>query len=77
MKILIETVETGHFFQAPGQWVPDRESAKGFRSSLEALDYCLKHDLKRTRIVLSFDNPRYDIWLDPFSSAAWLREQRR
>jgi hypothetical protein len=51
------------FIHPNGQWTNDQASAACFSSSLQALDYVLKHHLQHSQIRLAFENPRMDLVL--------------
>jgi len=66
MKIVIQHATKELFLKGPDRWVKDVADASVFKSSLEAIDFCLAHKVKQVFIVLKFDDPQYDIHLRPF-----------
>ena len=61
MNVVIQETETGRFLQAPGLWTEDRRKAKIFPGSLQAIDYCHEHGLRRATIVIIGSEPRFEI----------------
>ncbi len=66
MKIFIQQLETGLYFQSPGQWVEDKAKALCFYTSSEAMEVCVREDLRGTHILLSFADARLDMKINPF-----------
>ncbi len=63
MKVLIQNVETGFFFKAPGQWVQDPVEAQQFRSGIEARqtgNTCAE----QTVLYYAFADARFDFVID-------------
>ncbi|HWF19406.1 MAG TPA: hypothetical protein VG754_09060 [Verrucomicrobiae bacterium] len=63
MKALLQQVETGLYFHAPGEWTPEHQEARDFKSSVTARTYCLRHGIEGVQIVLKFESEKYDIVL--------------
>jgi hypothetical protein len=63
MKALLQQMDSGLYFEAPGEWILDHESAHDFRSSLTARTYCHRNGIEGVQIVLKFDPDKYDIVL--------------
>lgn len=63
MKALLQQLETGLYFQAPGEWSPEHENAHDFKSSVTARTYCLRQGIEGVQIVLKFGVDKYDIVL--------------
>ena len=63
MKILLQRIEDGLYFEAPGQWTQDYERARDFESGPAALAYSLNSTpkLPPLQIVLKFQNEASDI----------------
>ena len=66
MKIVIQHAAKELYLRSPDEWVKDETHARVFKSSLEAIDFCMAHNIKQVFIVLKFDDPQYDIQLRPF-----------
>lgn len=65
MRIVLEDPETRRFLGARG-WTKEQGRARDFHSSVTALDYCFKERLRGVRILLAFDEKRFNFYLDPF-----------
>lgn len=65
MKAFVQSKDTQLYLAPGGAWVEERTRAMEFKNASEALDYCLEHKIKRTRIILNFGKNEYDLDLDP------------
>jgi hypothetical protein len=63
MRVLIRNRDTGQYIQGPGQWTADPEQAADFKRSARALLFAAEERLGRVEVVLSFEDPRYNITL--------------
>ncbi|HZV37090.1 MAG TPA: hypothetical protein VFB72_21110 [Verrucomicrobiae bacterium] len=63
MKALLQQLDTGLYFQGPGEWTPQPERAHDFKSSVTARTYCVRNGVEGVQIVLKFDVEKYDIVL--------------
>lgn len=61
MKVLLQDKFSGLFYRSPGEWTPHPEEARSFQTSWQALRYCRDHELPETRVVLKFEDGRYDL----------------
>ena len=50
MEILIQDSETKFYFKEHEQWIQDPTDARVFRGPLEALRFCVEHQLRRVQI---------------------------
>ncbi len=64
MRALVQSKETQLFLGQDQDWTQERSQAKDFGSAAEALDYCLKNQIRQIRIVLDFGNAEYDLSFD-------------
>jgi hypothetical protein len=69
MRIVLEDQKTKKFLGARG-WTREQGSARDFRSSVAALDYCFQKQIREVRILLAFDEKKFNFYLDPFSLSA-------
>ncbi len=65
MRILVQNAETGLFYRDAGQWVADKNEARMFTNSTEALDICLHQERGKAQILFSFQNPEFDMVINP------------
>ena len=61
MRILIRKREGQFYLQPSGKWLPNREAAKRFESSMFAYWWAQEQNLLGIEIVLAFDNPAHDV----------------
>lgn len=59
-NITIQSRRDHQYLGAPGKWQANREQAVRFPSSLDAVKYCVRENLKNVQIVFSFDDPKFD-----------------
>jgi hypothetical protein len=55
-RTLLRKVSTGRYFQGPGQWTPDPQEAKNFKSIDRALDFIADWKLKDVELAFAFGN---------------------
>ncbi len=63
MKVLLRNRETGHYFQNPDQWTPDRRHAFVFDGSARALLSARELRSLKLELLLVFDDPAQDLRL--------------
>ena len=61
MRTLIRDLKTGMFYGADGQWTGEREDARDFGGSFEAMRFAGENHLSGVEVVLAFDRPEYDV----------------
>lgn len=67
MRIVLEDIKTKRFMGVKG-WTREARRARDFQSSLAAIDYCFRQRIREVRILLAFEEKRFNFYLDPFSS---------
>lgn len=67
MKIVLEDIKTKRFMGVKG-WTREASRARNFQSSLAAIDYCCRQHIRDVRILWSFDEKRFNFYLDPFAA---------
>jgi hypothetical protein len=65
MSVFLRSGRTGMYFVAAGCWVGNRESCTQFSSPKSALDCAAVERLANFEVVVSYDNPRYELVLKP------------
>ena len=68
MKIVLEDIKTKRFMGTRG-WTKQESRAKDFQSSLAAIDYCFRQHMRGVRILMAFEEKRFNFYLDPFTSS--------
>jgi hypothetical protein len=63
MRILLQQIETGFYYQDSGAWTPNPVEAMDFVSSSKAIDYCVTNKIAGVQLVLKFEDHLYDIVL--------------
>jgi hypothetical protein len=61
MKVLV--MQQGLYLGRHGAWVQSKELAARFRTSSEALDYCVSKGLRNVDFLLRFEDSHWDIRL--------------
>jgi hypothetical protein len=54
-------MDTLEYYAAPGAWVADRSQAYDFKSTMQALEFCLQGGLGHTEIVMAWGNSALDL----------------
>jgi len=65
VKVLVRQISTGLYWKSGTGWVAACDG-EVFADSAVALLYCVANEMRDVHVVLSFDDPRYDVVLHPF-----------
>ena len=71
MRALIQQISSELYWKTGTGWVKEREQAEGFGTSNVAILFCVATDMRDTRIVLSFGDPKLDVLLHPFGEQCY------
>jgi hypothetical protein len=63
MKVFIRNTQTGWYFQEPSKWTPDQGAACNLGQVARAVERIFEAHLESVEILLSYDEPRYDLVL--------------
>jgi hypothetical protein len=63
MKVFIRNTQTGWFFQEPSTWTPDQGAACDLGQVARAVERIFEAHLENVEILLSYDEPKYDLIL--------------
>ena len=63
MKVFLRHTQTGWFYQGPSQWTPDQAVAMDLQQVARAVAHIFESHLENVEILLSYDDPRYDLVL--------------
>ena len=63
MKVFIRDTQTGWYFQEPSKWTPDQAAAFDHGQIAKAVERIFAAHLENVEILLSYDEPRYDLIL--------------
>jgi hypothetical protein len=63
MKVLLQHKMSLEYLKDDFRWTRSCEEAINLGTSLQALDFCQRHNLSETQVVLKFADSRYDIVL--------------
>jgi len=63
MKVFLRSTQTGWFYQGPSQWTPEQGAALDLRQVTRAVECIFQARLENVEILLSYDDPRYDLVL--------------
>ena len=61
MRVLLREVGTRKYLTRVGDWTDTKEEAHDFTSSVEAIDFWSDRTDRDVEIVLSFEDPYYDV----------------
>jgi hypothetical protein len=64
MKVLVQHRITLRYLSAAGRWKTELEDAHDFLSCINVVPFCQKQNISNYRVILKFENSRYDIILD-------------
>ena len=79
MKVFIRNTQTGLFYQEPSKWTADQVAACDLGQVARAVEQIFEAHLENVEILLSYDEPRYDLILPvpPSPSRVDSSNQRR
>jgi hypothetical protein len=63
MKVFIRNTQTGWYYQEPSRWIPDQAAACDLGQVARAVERIFEAHLENVEILLSYDEPRYDLVL--------------
>jgi hypothetical protein len=72
MRIFVRNCLLGEYLNADGGWTKELEKGKAFEKSYEAIAAASEFDVSDLEILLSFDDPVFDIHI-PLKSMPHLR----
>lgn len=77
MKVFIRNTQTGWYYQDPSKWTPEQEAACDLGQVAKAVERIFEAHLGNVEILLSYDEPRYDLILPVPPSPSWGDAQGR
>jgi hypothetical protein len=77
MRVLLRSKVSRHYFQDRGQWTSDRGAARDFGTSGRAILFAMENQLSGLEVVLTFDNPQYDVAIPLHDGLPHTRLERR
>ena len=63
MKVFIRSTKNGWYYQEPSNWTPDQGAASDLKQVARAVEHIFHTRLEDVEILLSYDEPRYDLVL--------------
>ena len=63
MKVFVRDTQSGWFYQGPSQWTPEQKMALDLGQVVRAVEQIFEARLGNVEILLSYDEPRYDLVL--------------
>jgi hypothetical protein len=63
MKVFIRSTKNGWYYQEPSNWTPEQEAASDLEQVARAVERIFQARLEDVEILLSYDEPRYDLVL--------------
>ena len=63
MRVLLQQKNSGLYLKREGDWTGNPNEADDFRSSAQAIDYCVRNRLAGLQLVLKFPEQHLDIVL--------------
>jgi hypothetical protein len=73
LRALIQQISSGLYWKTGTGWVKEREAAEEFGSSNAAVLFCVATEMRDTRVILNFGDPKLDIVLHPFGEQGHQR----
>ena len=63
MKVFIRDTQTGWYYQEPSKWTADQGAACDLGQVARAVERIFEAHLENVEILLSYDEPKYDLVL--------------
>ena len=76
MKVFIRSTKNGWYYQEPAKWTADQQAAHDLRQVARAVEKIFQDRLEHVEILLSYDEPRYDLVLSVPTSPSRLAPPR-
>jgi hypothetical protein len=76
MKVFIRRTKNGWYYQEPAKWTPDQKEAHDLKQVARAVEKIFQDRLEDVEILLSYDEPRYDLVLPVPTSPSRLAPPR-
>ena len=70
MKVLLQNAVTLNFVSKEWGWTANTDEALDFGEVVLAVDYAFSHGLWEVRVVIKFQDSRFDLPLPPMHSVA-------
>jgi hypothetical protein len=77
MKVFIRHTKTGWYYQEPSKWTPDQGEGCDLVQVAKAVERIFEVHLENVEILLSYDEPRYDLILPVPSSPSRTDSQKQ
>ena len=77
MKVFIRSTKNGWYYQEPAKWTPDQRAAYDLKQVARAVERIFQDRLEDIEILLSYDEPRYDLVLPVPTSPSRLAPPRQ
>jgi hypothetical protein len=61
--VFLRNTQTGWFYQEPSKWTPEQDGAQDLGQVTRAVELIFSARLENVEILLSYDDPRYDLVL--------------
>jgi hypothetical protein len=61
MRRLLQSINTGLYYQGPGAWTRDPGMACSFHRTSGAIECCLREGLPDMQVVLKFEDSSFDV----------------
>jgi hypothetical protein len=76
MKVYLRNTQTGWFYEGPSKWTPDQATALNLEQVARAVAHIFETHLENVEILLSYDDPRYDLVLPVPASPSQVKPTR-
>jgi hypothetical protein len=63
MKVFLRSTQNGWYYKGPSKWTPEPQAAQDLGQTARAVALIFEAHLENVEILLSYDNPRYDLVL--------------
>ena len=63
MKVFLRNTLTHHYYQGSFSWTPNQEEALDLKQTSRAVELVFDSRLENVEVLLSYDDPRYNIVL--------------
>jgi hypothetical protein len=69
MEVLLQSTTTDEYLTDSDSWTREIEQGRHFNDSMEALLYCLHHDIRNVTVSLEFERPEFNLRLAVFRAS--------
>jgi len=77
MNVLVQHLDSGLYLAPEANWVNLQQCPLVFRNAVEAITYCIRHSLRKVRLVSNAGLAERETYLYPFGEDPGIKAERK